>query len=67
MLSALLGSFIMSMATVSLLIAIDLTNKAIDQAGKTPLNDYEKKIILNAGYNNLDIKKLNEDLSFILK
>ena len=67
MLSALLGSFIMSMATISLLIAIDLSNKAINQAGKYPLSRHEKEMILNAGYNKEDIKNLDKDLNFILK
>ncbi len=45
MISSVLGAVIMSMATVAMLISIDLSDKVLNQAGKHPLTEAEKKIV----------------------
>ncbi len=52
----------MSMATVSLLMAIQMKNKALSTAGRHPLSKAEKMIVLQAGYNKIDLSRLESDL-----
>tara|TARA_B100001287_G_scaffold243433_1_gene219458 strand:+ start:1012 stop:1221 length:210 start_codon:yes stop_codon:yes gene_type:complete len=63
MISALIGSVIMSAVTVAMLIAIDVTNKALDNVGKYPLNNEEKDILIDAGYSLLDIENINQEIN----
>ena len=62
MISSLLGSVIMSAATVAMLIAINFTDKALINAGKYPLTSQEKQILKTAGFNDVDIENLNQDI-----
>ena len=62
MISSLLGSVIMSAATVAMLIAINFTDKALINAGKYPLTSQEKDILKTAGFNEVDIENLNQDI-----
>ena len=62
MISSLLGSVIMSAATVAMLIAINFTDKALINAGKYPLTSQEKDILKTAGFNDVDIENLNQDI-----
>ena len=62
MISSLLGSVIMSAATVAMLIAINFTDKALINAGKYPLTSQEKQILKTAGFNDIDIENLNQDI-----
>ena len=55
MISSLLGTVIMSAATVAMLIAISFTDKALINAGKYPLTSEEKQILKIAGFNEIDI------------
>ena len=62
MISSLLGSVIMSAATVAMLIAINFTDKALINAGKYPLTSQEKQILKTAGFNDVDIENLNQEI-----
>ena len=62
MISSLIGSVIMSAVTVAMLIAINITDKALINAGKYPLTSEEKRILKTAGFNEVDIDNLNQDI-----
>jgi len=65
MISALIGSVIMSAVTVAMLLAINITEKALNKVGRYPLTDKERKILIDAGYNFLDIENINQDIKSI--
>ncbi|KGF95657.1 hypothetical protein EU95_1350 [Prochlorococcus marinus str. MIT 9201] len=52
----------MSAVTVAMLIAINFTDKALINAGKYPLTNEEKRILKTAGFNDVDIDNLNQDI-----
>ena len=62
MISSLLGTVIMSAATVAMLIAIRFTDKALINAGKYPLTSQEKQILKTAGFDDIDIENINQDI-----
>jgi len=62
MISALIGSLIMSAVTVAMLISINITEEAFRKAGKYPLTDEEKDILCKAGYDNEDIENINKEI-----
>tara|TARA_S200000501_G_scaffold368830_1_gene407287 strand:- start:1649 stop:1858 length:210 start_codon:yes stop_codon:yes gene_type:complete len=62
MISALIGSVIMSAVTVSMLLAIDITDKALNKVGRYPLTNKEREILIDAGYNSLDIENINQEI-----
>ena len=62
MISALIGSVIMSAVTLAMLLAIDITDKALNKVGKYPLTTKEKKILIDAGYNFQDIEIINQEI-----
>ena len=68
MISSLIGAVIMSAVTVAMLIAIRLTDNALNKVGKYPLTDEEKMILEDAGFNNQtnidDINREIESLDF---
>ena len=61
MISALLGAVIMSSATIAMLVAIDITSNSIKKAGKYPLTDEEKELLVKQGFSN-DIELINQKL-----
>tara|TARA_B100001093_G_scaffold402440_1_gene390242 strand:+ start:169 stop:378 length:210 start_codon:yes stop_codon:yes gene_type:complete len=65
MISALIGSVIMSAVTVAMLLAINITEKALNKVGRYPLTDKERQILIDAGYNLLDIENINQDIKSI--
>ena len=65
MISSLIGSVIMSAVTLAMLLAIDITDKALNKVGRYPLTDKERKILIDAGYNLLDIENINQDIKSI--
>ena len=65
MISSLVGSVIMSAVTVAMLIAINITDKALKDVGKYPLTNEEKKILIDAGYNYIDIENINLEIKSI--
>ena len=62
MISALIGSVIMSAVTVAMLVAINISNKALNNVGKYPLTFEERKILIDAGYDLIDIENVNEEI-----
>ena len=62
MISSLLGSVIMSAVTLAMLLAIDITDKALNKVGKYPLTTQERQILIDAGYNLVDIENINQEI-----
>ena len=62
MISSLVGSVIMSAVTVAMLIAINITDKALKEVGRYPLTNEEKKILIDAGFNYIDIENINLEI-----
>ena len=62
MISALIGSVIMSAVTLAMLLAIDITDKSLNKVGKYPLTTQERKILIDAGYNLEDIANINQEI-----
>ena len=62
MISALIGSVIMSAVTLAMLLAIDITDEALNKVGKYPLTNQERQILIDAGYNFADIENINEEI-----
>ena len=65
MISALLGSVIMSAATIAMLVAVKVSDNSLNEAGKYPLSDEEKNILLDAGFVNSDINLINQEIDSI--
>ena len=65
MISALIGSVIMSAVTVAMLVAINISDKALNNVGKYPLTFEERKILIDAGYDLIDIENINEEIKQI--
>ena len=63
MISALIGSVIMSAVTVAMLVAINITDKALSNVGKYPLTSEERKILIDAGFSLIDIDNINEEIN----
>ena len=62
MISALIGSVIMSAVTLAMLLAIDITDKALNKVGKYPLTKQERQILIDAGYSFEDIENINQEI-----
>ena len=65
MISALIGSVIMSAVTVAMLLAIDITDKALNKVGKYPLTTKERQILIDAGYDLEDIENVNQEIKIL--
>ena len=65
MISALIGSVIMSAVTVALLMAVDVTDKALLKVGKYPLTTQERQILIDAGFNLVQIENLNQEIKLL--
>ena len=55
----------MSAVTMAMLIAINITDKALKEVGRYPLTNEEKKILIDAGYNYIDIENINLEIKSI--
>ena len=62
MISALVGSVIMTGVTVAMLIAVNITDKALINVGRYPLTNKEKQILIDAGYKLVDIENINQEI-----
>ena len=62
MISSLIGSVIMSAVTLAMLIAINITDKALNKVGKYPLTNQERQILIDAGFNLEDIENINQEI-----
>ena len=65
MISALIGTVIMSAVTVAMLMAVDVTDKALLKVGKYPLTSQERQILIDAGFNLIEIENLNEEIKLL--
>ena len=65
MISALIGSVIMSAVTVAMLMAVDVTDKSLFKVGKYPLTIQERKILIDAGFNLIEIEDLNQEIKLL--
>ena len=65
MISSLIGSIIMSAVTIAMLIAIKYTDKALNKAGRYPLTSQERQILINAGFNSVEIENINQEIKSI--
>ena len=65
MISSLVGAVIMSAATVAMLVAINITNKALKNAGRDPISEQEKTMIRNAGYGSDKFDLINQDIQLL--
>ena len=65
MISALIGTVIMSAVSVAMLIAIDITDKALLKVCKYPLTSQERQILTNAGFDLIDIENINQEIKSI--
>ncbi len=66
MISSLIGSVIMSAVTVAMLLAIDITDKALIKVGKYPLTIQERQILIDAGFNLEDIENINQEIKSLV-
>ena len=55
----------MSAVTVAMLIAVNITDKALKEVGRYPLTNEEKKILIDAGFNYIDIENINLEIKSI--
>ena len=62
MISSLIGSVIMSAVTVAMLIAINISDKALKEVGRYPLTNQERQILIDAGFNSVDIENINQEI-----
>ena len=62
MISALIGSVIMSAVTVAMLIALNYTDKALTKVGRYPLTSQERQVLKNAGFDFVDIENINQEI-----
>ena len=65
MISSLIGAVIMSAVSVALLMAIDVTDKALLKVGKYPLKGQERQILIDAGFTLIDIENLNQEINLL--
>ena len=65
MISALVGSVIMTGVTVAMLIAVNITDKALINAGRYPLTNKERQILIDAGYKLVDIENINQEIKLL--
>ena len=55
----------MSAVTVAMLIAINVTDKALTKVGRYPLTNEEKEILIDAGFSLADIENINQEIELI--
>ena len=63
MISSLIGSVIMSAVTLAMLLAINITDKALTKVGKYPLTNQERQILIDAGFKLKDIENINQEIN----
>ena len=65
MISALIGTVVMSAVTVAMLLAVDVTDKALIKVGKYPLTKQERQILIDADFNLNDIENINSEIKLL--
>ena len=64
MISAFIGSVIMSAVTVAMLLAVEVTDKALLNVGRYPLSTQEIEILIDAGFGD-QIENINEEIKLL--
>ena len=63
MIDAIVGAVIVVASTVGLVLAVELGNTVMDQAGRHPLSQYEREMLRSAGLEESNnVKLLQADL-----
>ena len=62
MISSLIGSVIMSAVTVAMLIVVKFSDEVLSKVGRYPLTIEERQILINAGFDSIDIENLNQEI-----
>ena len=62
MISSVIGAVIMSAVTVAMLVAIRITDNALTKVGKYPLTNKEREILIDSGFNSIDIENINQEI-----
>ena len=63
MIDAIVGAVIVVASTAGLVLAVDLGNTVMDQAGRHPLSQYEREMLRSAGLEESNnVKLLQADL-----
>ena len=52
----------MSAVTVAMLIAVKFSDEAMSKVGRYPLTIEERQILINAGFDSLDIENINQEI-----
>ena len=65
MISALIGTVVMSAVTVAMLLAVDVTDKALIKVGKYQLTTQERQILIDAGFKLKDIEDINSEIKLL--
>ena len=65
MISSIVGAVIMSAATVAMLVALNISNQALNKVGKHPITEQEKEILMNAGFTSREIDLVNQDIEIL--
>ena len=65
MISALIGTVVMSAVTVAMLLAVDVTDKSLNKVGKYPLTRQERELLIDAGFNLKDIENINAEIKLL--
>ena len=55
----------MSAVTVAMLIATKVSDNALSNVGKYPLTNQERQLLIDAGFNMIDIENINEEIKLI--
>ena len=62
MISALVGSVIMTGVTLAMLSALKITDGTMSKVGKYQLTKEEEQILRNVGFDDMDIETLNQEI-----
>ena len=62
MISALVGSVIMTGVTLAMLIALKIPDGTMSKVGKYQLTKEEEQILRNVGFDDMDIETLNQEI-----
>ena len=65
MISSLIGTVIMAAVSVAMLMAVDLTDKALLKVGKYPLTTQERQILIDAGFSLIEIENINQEIKLL--
>lgn len=68
MIDAIVGAVIVVASTTGLVLAVELGNSVMNQAGRHPLTQYEREMLRSAGFEDSNnIKLLQADLDSLFR